>query len=429
MGGSAEPPSLEANETIWAAVTESAEYSKQKNVEGWMGIMRIIKKMIQAVFLHLPMRNILIFESSPDFACNTYPVFLRMQKELPEYKMVWAVGGDTKLTGKRKNTFFLYECGMRNRIKFHYYHYFAKAMISSNRVLEKKRPEQVNLFLCHGSKTKRTRGSYEVGQDVDYVNVQSHFFDDIITYEYNCTKEKLVYLGYPRCDWLYQSQVQKQAHKRALFHRDDCALVVWLPTFRKHASAQAEHQMDTRSYDCIGMPLVHSKQQLDGLDRFLGQRNLYLLYKPHPAQDISGLKAASLSHILVLTDEHLAQMELQLYELLGASDAMITDYSSVFFDYLLTDRPIATTTDDIDAWKRMTGFAFDLDAFLDQATTRVADIRELEAFLENVTNGKDDKSEGRKRVRETTNTYFDDRSAQRVADFVMEKIGERESHW
>lgn len=386
-----------------------------------------IKNGFRRMALLFPAKKIVLFESSPDFACNTYPVFLKLREQLPDYKMVWTIGLD-HATEKRIDGYCrFYGTGIWDRIKMKYYLYFSQVQIFSNRVFGKKRPEQICMFLCHGSKTKRTKDTYILGDDVDYVNVQSHFFDDIITYEYNCTKEKLVYLGYPRCDWLYQGEVENQKCRKTVFGGEDSRFVVWLPTYRKHARTQAARQMDTSSYDGIGMPLVYSQAQLSQLDTFLAQRNLYLLFKPHPAQDISGLKAADLSHIRILTDDKLAEMDLQLYQILGASEGLITDYSSVFFDYLLTDKPIATTTDDIDAWKGMTGFAFDLDAFLNKATTRVATLAELELYLDDLVAGRDDKVAGRKEIRALTNIYFDGNSAQRVADFVIEKLGERPS--
>lgn len=387
----------------------------------------MIKRIIKRAARMLPMKNIILFESSPDYACNTFPVYQQLRRMLPSYRLVWMVSKDcpSRITGWKEGTCVYDNWTRWNRVKFWYYTMFSKATISSNRTYEKKRPEQVSLFLCHGSKTKRTRGNYEVGDDVDYVNVQSHFFDDIITYEYNCTKEKLVYLGYPRCDWLYQSQEDRNRCKLALFGREDCSFVVWLPTYRRHSRSKVDNQMNTERYDAIGIPLVYTQEELNRLDGFLSEKNLYLLFKPHPAQDISGLRAADLSHIRILTDTRLAELGLQLYEALGASDGLITDYSSVFFDYLLTDKPIATTTDDIAQWKDMTGFAFDLDAFLDKATTRVPTLDALEAHLDALVSGKDEKAAGRKEIRELTNTYFDGNSAQRVAEFVIEKLGEK----
>lgn len=391
-------------------------------------VKKWIRKGVKRVALRLPTRKIILFESSPDFSCNTYPVYLRLKQALPDYKMVWYTSQKCSAPDRKDGICLIHPESRWETFKTMYYVFFSQAQILSNRVFEKKRPEQVSLFLCHGSKTKRTRGSYEVGDDVDYVNVQSHFFDDIITYEYNCSQEKLVYLGYPRCDWLYQGDEEKRKCRQKLFGGEGCRFVVWLPTYRKHARSYTAKQMDTQRYDSIGMPLVYSQAQLAQLDNFLAQRQLHLLFKPHPAQDISGLKAADLSHIRILTDEKLAQMDLQLYQVLGASDGLITDYSSVFFDYLLMDKPIATTTDDIEAWKGMTGFAFDLDSFLDKATTRVPTLEALEDHLDSLVCGRDDKAAGRKEIRELTNTYFDGDSAKRVADFVIEKLGERKSH-
>ena len=181
--------------------------------------------------------------------------------------------------------------------------------------------------------------------------------------------------------------------------------------------------MDTSKYASIGMPLVYSLEELRDLNDFLAQRNLYLIFKPHPAQNVQGLKDAKLEYIRIINDAYLAQRGLQLNQLLAASDGMITDYSSVFFDYLLTDKPILTTVDDIEEWKKMTGFAFDLDALLDQATTRVADRNALMEALEDVYLGRDFKSEGRAAVKALTNIHYDGNSAKRVSAFIREKIG------
>lgn len=364
----------------------------------------------------LPIQKTIVFESSPDYGCNAWPVFLRLREELPEYKMVWCVSGKTKAPAGVDDTFEFESHSLPKRLKELYYTHTARAIVFCNRELKKYRKSQTALFLCHGSKTKKTRGVYEVDAGVDHINVQSHFFDDIITYEYNCGKEKLVYLGYPRCDCFYGPT---EGVKEALGLEPDSGFLVWLPTFRKHKSNRPDYQMDTEKFASMGMPLISTPEQLMALNAFLKERNQYLIYKPHPAQDVSGLKVAKAERVKIISDRLLSDAGLQLNQVLAASEGLITDYSSVFFDYLLSDKPIFTTVDDIDEWKKMTGFAFDLDAFLDKATTRVGTLEALMAAMD----APDEKQVGRKEIREITNIHFDGHSARRVADFVKEKIG------
>lgn len=378
-------------------------------------------RMLNALAEKLPLKKMIVFESSPDYACNTYPVFSQLRRELPEYKMIWWTSRNTPRQEGVDGVYHYDSEAFFNRVKRWYYTHFASAFVYSNRMMEKTRPEQLSLFLCHGSKTKKTRGYYTVDDTTDYINVQSHFFDDIITYEYNCGSSQLVYLGYPRCDSFFKTDGRQM--KRKLGLPDGSRYLVWLPTFRKNPNIQNGQSMDTSKYGSIGMPLVYSREDLARLDMALGTRNMVIWFKPHPAQDISGLICADTRNIRILRDRDLAEMGVPLYDLLAGSDGMITDYSSVFFDYLLADKPIATTTDDMEEWKQMTGFAFDLDAFLEEATTRTATLEGLLEFLDSLCVGRDTRAEGRRRIRELTNTYFDGDSAKRVAAFIKEKIG------
>ncbi len=388
----------------------------------------IIKETVRACmnllcwFLDLlPLQNCIVFESSPDFACNTYPVFLQMKEDLPDYKMVWCVAKGTQKPENVDDIFVYQSPELIQRFKQLFYMHTSRAIVFSNRTMEKYRDSQVALFLCHGSKTKKTRGVYEVADGVDHINVQSHFFDDIITYEYNCDKSKLVYLGYPRCDWLYQDHGMQV--KQALGISADSGFCLWLPTFRKHKFYDLENQMDPSRHQPMGMPLVDSPEALKTLDELLAEKNRYLVYKPHPAQDVSGLKAAGARRVMIVNDAFLAEHGLQLNQVLAASDGLVTDYSSVFFDYLLTDKPMVTTVDDIAEWKKMTGFAFDLDAFLDRATVRAASLEDLMAALADIADGVDTRADARKEIREITNIHFDGNSAKRVSAFIREKIG------
>lgn len=384
------------------------------------GLLSTGKKCVNRMFANAPLKKIIIFESSPDYACNTYPAYLQLRQLLPDYKMVWWTSRNSPKPDGVDDAYFYDGKTLWDKVKAWYYPHFARAFVTSNRVLEVKRPEQLFLFLCHGSKTKKTRGSYELREIADYINVQSHFFDEIITYEYNCPKSKLVYLGYPRCDAFFR-ETGCAGEKMGL--RPESKYVVWLPTFRKHANKHADKNMDASKYGSIGMPLVYSLEELKRLDAFLAVRNLYIFFKPHPMQDVSGLVCANLEHVRIIRDKDLSDRGLVLYDLLADSEGLITDYSSVFFDYLLSDKPMATTTDDIDEWKQATGFAFDLDAFLEKATVRTSTLDGLLQFLNDLHNGIDTRADGRKEIRELTNIYFDGDSAKRVAEFLAEKLG------
>lgn len=381
-----------------------------------------IIKIFRRLFLNkMPLRKTIVFESSPDFGCNTYPVFRYIEKAYPEYKIVWALSKKPKLTPDGVDyTIYYRPANTWEKIKSLYYLNTCSAMVSSNYFLRKHDERQISLFLCHGSKTKRTKGIYEMGRNVDYIEVQSHFFDEIITYEYGCSKDQLVYLGYPRCDYLFEDKCDIGD---ILFGKSNCRYIVWLPTFRKQIIGRTD--VLEGCYDKIGMPLVYSIEALEQLNVFLDDHDMHILFKPHPAQDISALKSKELPYIHVMTDEFIFDKGLQLYEIIAQSEALITDYSSVFFDYLLLDRPIATTTDDIEIWKEGRGFAFDLEALYDKATTRVSDLESLKIFIENVLEGIDEYKAGRREICELTNMYQDGESTKRVVDFLMEKLGEK----
>ena len=378
-------------------------------------LLQKLCRILIKVLCFLPMKNMIVFESNPDYACNTYPVFTYIKEHYPKYKCVWVVNEGTKKHPLADGVVYLNAKGLKHKLKKAYVFLFARAFVSCNRYQQKYRKKQISLFLTHGSKTKKTRGIYEMGDKVDYILVQSHFFDDIICYEYNARPAQLLYLGYPRNDYFY-GEVGDVTKKLAL--PADSKYVIWLPTFRKTIGGTDGETAKTN----IGIPLIYSIDALQKTNDYLKQKNLYIIYKPHPAQNIAFLKATSLSNIKIISDKFLSERGLQLAEVLAASAALLTDYSSVYFDYILLDMPIGTTTDDIDAWKQSRGFAFDLDAMYDKSTERLPDLDSLLAFLDKTLAGVDEMKEGRREARDLTNTYFDGDSSKRVVDFLMEKI-------
>ena len=388
-------------------------------------VFRLFKKVVKRILFKITLHNIIIFESNPDYSCNTYPVFLELRKRLPNYKMVWMTSEKSAKVEGVDDVYYRDNKGFYNKQKRRYYRLLAKAFVSCNRYkkMGSIRAGQVSLFLAHGSVTKnmkRGHFNYNPGVIVDYIDNQSHFFDEVMCYQYEAKQEQLVYLGYPRCDWFYkENMIAGLLEKLGV----DSEFLIWLPTFRKNRTETRD--VHSEKYESLGIPLIYTVEKLEECNDFLRQHHLHIIYKPHPIQDISNLTKMSLSNIHIISDELLSKMGIQLYQVIAQSKALISDYSSVFFDYLLLDRPMATTVDDVEQWKEGEGFAYDLESLYDKATEKVKTLDELYSFIQDVViDDKDTKRAARQQICKETVMYNDGNSANRVADFIIKKIGE-----
>jgi len=382
-----------------------------------------LKNMARAVMRLFPLRNTIVFESSPPFGCNTYPVYIALGKcgLFEKYKPVWIVNNyDPEKRGAGESAYCLSDRGGSpfDKIRRLYIKATAKCLISCNQVLSKHRPDQLAVFLGHGSKIKKTRGTYEIGDDVDFALCQAQFFYDVMAYEYNIPRDRLICLGYPRCDALFAGG---GALERLFPDLKGKKFVAWLPTWRQHknklSGVTATHE--------TGIPLISSEDKIRELNEALKTLGIHIILKPHPAQDMSFLKASSLEYFHLIDDAQLAAAGVQLYELLGETEALITDYSSVIFDYLLCDRPIGLTLDDYEIYNNERGFAYDVSEVF-EIGEHLTDMERLAAFIRDVAEGRDERADQRKTVRDLTNRYQDDGATERVVDFIEKELLKRE---
>ena len=98
----------------------------------------------------------------------------------------------------------------------------------------------------------------------------------------------------------------------------------------------------------------------DEMSEFLVSNNAAMVYKFHPAEQKSfaTLDFQINEHCYALTDRALFDANIRYTDILNAFDALITDYSTIAFDFLLLDRPIIYLVPDFSKYYAEQGFAF-----------------------------------------------------------------------
>jgi CDP-glycerol glycerophosphotransferase (TagB/SpsB family) len=117
----------------------------------------------------------------------------------------------------------------------------------------------------------------------------------------------------------------------------------------------------------------------------------------------------------VLTQGDLERQGLTLYPALAAFDALITDMSSVWVDYLLLDKPMVFAFPDSDQYRN--GRGLNLEPYDQWVPGPFAqDVDSLLSALGDVIDGRDPMAEERARTRVRFHQYLDDQSTVRLLD-------------
>jgi len=232
----------------------------------------------------------------------------------------------------------------------------------------------------------------------DYCIVNSKSEGDCRITILGIKKEQSVILGSPRIDALYHDFI----NQNMFMEKDYCAikklkeegkkLIFYVPTFR-------ETKEDISSW-----------LKSDKLKGFLRSNNAVLVCKLHPFDKNS-------------LDEHLScefyKMESasDIYCVLKYSDALITDYSSIFFDYLHLDKPIIYYVPDLEEYQiKCRGFYEPYESVTagEKAYSEEELLKKLEDFMSGIDNYKSQ----RKALLDRFFVYQDGKNCKKTIEFV-----------
>lgn len=323
-----------------------------------------------------------------------------------KYKIVWIVKDpDAYKNIKIKNVKF---CKMMD-LRFAFNLMRAKYVIYNDIVIPKFRDDQTVVYLSHGCPPiKNVKGLINVQGDLCIC--PSEDIVDLISYQFSVDKDKIFICGLPRNDYLFKdikalSLLTNKKYKK---------VILWMPTFREADPSRVIRNDSNKIYN-FGIPLINSDDDCRALNDRLKENDTLLIIKPHHYQHKKVNKLKQMSNIMVISSDLLNEKQVNLYSLIKDSDALISDYSSVIFDYLLLDRPIGFILDDIDEYKL--GFSFDnpLDFMPGE---KIYTYQDLITFINHVSEGVDDYKEERKKVRDYTNKYQDGNNCKRLLELL-----------
>jgi CDP-glycerol glycerophosphotransferase (TagB/SpsB family) len=272
-------------------------------------------------------------------------------------------------------------------------------------------PNVVSVNVWHGMPIKRIEALAEEGGGIrsTYVLATSPFWGEIMQRSMGPGPEPLV-TGLPRNDRLFLDRSAAWDALGLTERSDVDHLVAWLPTYRRSVTGLIT--VDGRPTDS---PFELDDVDPAALNDFLAAHRAYAVVKPHPMAAFSGEQ--QWSHLLLLDSAHLLARSLTLYQLLAATDVLISDVSSVTIDFLLLDRPIIHALADLEEYRDSRGFSVERidDLLMGAVATTVA---ELQHQLAGILGGADPDAERRRRVRDRSHLHRDDGATARLIEAV-----------
>jgi CDP-glycerol glycerophosphotransferase len=233
-------------------------------------------------------------------------------------------------------------------------------------------------------------------QYIDYIltPAKEKYEHEILTSAFKVASNKILDLGYPRNDILFNTNLEFKQKLREKYGIPDNIkrVILYAPTFRDAGS--------------LRFPFKYN--DLENLNKILEEMNSVFLFKGHAYE--KKINFGELKYINLVRDPS------DIQELLIISDLLISDYSSVIFDYLLTMKPVILFPYDLDIYKKGRGLHYDLRDIAPGPI--VFEIEKLFEAIRNMEKLDFEYRDTREKIRDRFNKYHDGKSIERLLKFL-----------
>ncbi len=342
-----------------------------------MYILRIIKKIAGKVIRILYRltyklvsvdERLVIFISfhGRGYSDNPRAIYEQMRKDdrFKDYRFIWFIKDH-----KTKNL-EIPGAEIKEYFSFPYFYYLSKAkywVINCKMPLYIcKKPKQVYLQTWHGTPLKRLAHDIQASEDTTFyrsgvsfeqmcysydVDVERYnymispnkFCTEVFQTSFQIDRDRLIETGYPRNDFITNASKEEVIELKKKFNLPlDKKIVLYAPTWRDNSYVASGYTFEL-------------KADFEKWRELLGD-DYIVVFKPHYLIINKYENDHSLDGFL-----YSIPASAEINELYVLSDILITDYSSVFFDYAVLNRPIYFYMYDLEEYKgELRGFYLDI---------------------------------------------------------------------
>lgn len=279
------------------------------------------------------------------FTCNPKYIYNYILERQDDLKHVWILEDEenTELA-KDSNTLIV----RKNTLKF-YYHFLTAKVIISNASIPTYLPvrnKQKYVETWHGGGAyKKTGLSYDrtplkikklklIAKEIEFFISSSSIFTETKSENHLVDREKFYEIGMPRNDVLFtESEELSNKVKDYYGVARDTKVILYAPTYRTKED-------DSKTYEDLNIEaLVDALKSKFGGEWVVFTRMHYYLNEKIQYKDAINVSAYD-----------------DMQELMLATDVLITDYSSVMWDFSLTRKPAFVFAPDLEEYEKNRSF-------------------------------------------------------------------------
>ncbi|MCT4780187.1 MULTISPECIES: CDP-glycerol glycerophosphotransferase family protein [Exiguobacterium] len=376
--------------------------------------------LLYRLFQKLPIKkNLVVFESflGRGYSDNPKALYLKLREQHPELKLIWIFAKEPNADVKAACPDWV----LRNSPKYYYCMARARYWIFNTRqpLSLKKRRTTTYVQTWHGTPLKRLgldmeevhmagttteqykKNFYQQAQEWDYLLSPNTYSSDIFKRAFGFSGT-LLENGYPRNDLLYAPDRDQQGEtiKRKLDVPANKKVILYAPTWR-------DDEFMTKGQYRFNLQL-----DLQQMQKRLGQDYIVLLRMHYLIAEHLDLDAYAGFAYDVSSYGDIAELYL-------ISDLLITDYSSVFFDFAHLNRPMLFFTYDLEKYASvLRGFYFDFEAVVPGPLLKESN--QVIDYIEDITANSKQYADKYTAFQERFCSLDDGKASQRVVDALFD---------